>query len=44
MHKAFLHRSTFAVVLALGLGLPAAGQDAGTLDKEAAEQAFKGWP
>jgi hypothetical protein len=39
--KAFLHRSALAGLLATGLGLPATGQDAGTLDKEAAEQAFK---
>jgi hypothetical protein len=39
--KAFLLVSALTGLLAAGLGLPAAGQDAGMLDKGAAEQAFK---
>ena len=42
--KALLHRLALAGLLAAGLGMPALGQDAGTLDKEKAERRKSGRP
>ena len=41
MMKALLRNAVVAGLLAAGLSLPASAQDAGTLDRGAAEQAFK---
>ncbi len=41
MVKTFLCKAAVAGLLAAGLSLPASAQDAGTLDRGAAEQAFK---
>jgi hypothetical protein len=41
MTKALLHRTVLAGLFAVGLGLPAIGQDTGVLDKEKAELAHK---